>query len=138
MTIIKTHIVPLQNDTFRVAFIYPEDKSQEKTYVTTRSEFDTQRTLDFMQKNYFIAKLTAWVNQRAHARPDLGQLIINMQYCLAELKFRHPDYTYNYIKNKKLDFESLAPFSEKSRCFKYYTKAIAPILDCCSSYTPKE
>lgn len=129
---INAHIIPQQDKTFLVAFIYPETPATKKPeYFHSPTEFDVERRLMFVQRNFILDKLTAWLNQRNYALRK-SQAVINIQFAISNLKMRHPDHTFQYVAAKRYELESLAPGSKESRCFSYYEKQIIPILEFCT------
>jgi len=132
---VTAHVIPLQNDTFMIAFIFPEENPKTKRlYTPSPSQFDIDRRLGFVRKQYVQEKLCKWLHQRAHARKDSIVLINNLDYGLSQFKNRPFVETFQYVARKRQEFESIAPSSDSSRCFAYYRDIILKVLNFCTEY----
>ncbi|MGY0037675.1 hypothetical protein [Pedobacter sp. NJ-S-72] len=94
---------------------------------------EAKRRMYFRNRMYITEKLISWLKQRKHANPSLEVEINQIIYWMTGMENRGLTYICDFIKNKRSNFEKVAPVAS-SKCFKYYTEAIIPILDFCTNW----
>lgn len=126
---IKSEIVPLQNDTFLVRFSDPDEKLEKKQFTMAQSQEDYQRRLDFMNRKFITEKLTSWIKQRSKALPDLDTR--NLLSWMGPISKASLSNVCEFVTRKRSDFENAAP-AMNSPCYPYYKNTIVLILDFCA------
>jgi hypothetical protein len=123
-------------------FSNPNQEFGRNPFFPVANAEDAKRKMYFKNRQYVVETLGSWLRQRRHAlNAKSAQLsddktvrmidnLISWVYDMEKRGFAHICTT---IKNKRQDFESIAP-KETSRCYSHYIKTIIPILDFCSKY----
>ncbi|MBB2149149.1 hypothetical protein [Pedobacter gandavensis] len=124
-------IVPQSENLFFVRFSDPNEDFGNKPYFTVKSIEEVKRRMYFHNRLYVVEKLKSWLKQRLYAMPSSEKEISLLLCWISEIEKRGFTYICDFIKRKRLNFESIAP-AESSKYFNYYTKTIVPILKFCA------
>lgn len=128
--LIKSDIVPTQDNAFLVRFAKPDELISVKPFDKESSSFGIERRRIFLTRNYIVEKLCSWLHQRTHALPayrkDIASLL-NWLECYQKTSLTN---IVAFVNRHINAFNAIAP-AQHSKTYNYYTSVIQPIFEFC-------
>ena len=115
-----------------IRFQEPGEKIENKPFIAVPSLQEATRRLYFLRRMYVISKMRSWLNQRAKAKLGHHKEINMMLSWIKEVESTSFLHVCDFIKRRRLLFESIATPSTSS-CYNYYINTIVPLMDYCES-----